>query len=1170
MLEVALFGHLRLSFKGKNVAFVARPKVAPLLAYLLLNRDHPVSRDSVAFALWPDEPEDAARANLRRHLHALREILPQGRVSWLIVDMRTVHWNPAARVRVDVTEFEEFAADPVRLQEALELYDELLPGYDDEWLIAERERLRRLYVQSLWELARRARGRRDGTAASDYLGRILSDDPWREDALRALMAVRCESGDRSSALQLCADFEARLKDEMGVELMPETSALRRAIEQGNPLPAIPLGPAARVTAVPFADLRFEGRDAELARLHELWEHAVAGSGAFALVLGEAGIGKTRLAAEFALQAETGGRILWGTTSSPETVPYQGVTEILRAALGFVESLAIEPFDVAVLSRLIPELRREQRPIAGDEPEVAKLFDIVADVLGQMARERPVLVVLEDLHNAGPASIAMLEHIAQRCAGHPILILATSREEESRSAGALAELRRPLRGRKPIIIPLRRLSDAAVSSIVADSMESGSEANRVAALSGGHPLFLAELVHAAADPQGLPADTLPARLHDVIRERSERLSPAASFLLRAAAVVGASFDLEVIGEVVGWSEGELAAAADELTARHVIRQTATSRSFEYEFAHDLIASAAYELLPERERRRWHRRAARAAERWYASRLTELSAFVARHFELGGEREPAAAYYFEAARAAAAAFANEEALAHARRALQLSPSSQIERFDLLCLVDDVLERIGDRTAQRETLHELDRVARRTGDPERLREALRRRESLLRYLGETSAARKVIAQLLELATESARWEAIALRDEASLLNNSGSQSEAYEIIRRAAERAAAANDPEVLVSTLTLEAYIAAAEGYQAEAATCLRLAKEAAAATGSITLPMRVAYCEMMVLTRFAAWSKVVESGPPLLGLAAKVGSTDVSAAAHAMLGGALGMLFNVEDARHHLREAIELYRSSDTPNLCIAYNDLATIELEVGRVELAERALAGIEEVLARSDSAFGRACASLIACELATQREEHASATELADAAVAAATARGDDLFVGEALRCKGTSLRANGRAPEAIPVLERSLEIFRRLSLPATVARVEAELSLACALAGDSRAASFADQSLRLESDAQAADSPLALWPLAQALQIIGRPAEAQAMLRRAHDAFQARRKRLRGRRDRLAFSEAPMNAALQRAYASACSDPSSGSANGGTLRAPRAPKTRTADRGRLPGRCP
>ncbi|MBV8068178.1 MAG: AAA family ATPase, partial [Candidatus Eremiobacteraeota bacterium] len=1028
------------------------------------------------------------------------------------------------------------------------------------WLIEVRERLHRSYVEALWELARRARGRRDRPAANFFLGRILADDPWREDALRALMTVRWESGDRSSALVLCAEFEERLRDEMGVELMAETAALRQAIERGNPLPTIAIAPASAGSR-PYADFPFEGRDNELRRLRELWQIAAGGAGGVAIVLGEAGMGKTRLTSEFALQVEeSGGRVVWGTTSSPETAPYQAVTEIFRAALGFIESLQLEPYDLAVLTRIVPQLQRGELRIDPIEPGAIKLFDVVAHVLGEIARARPTVVVLEDLHNAGPASIAMLQHVAESCSGQPMLIVATLRAEESAGGDTLGRLLHPLHAPKPALIPLGALSPGAVRSIVGSALGSDIEALRVAALSGGHPLFLTELLRAAADPQGLRTKRLPTRLGEIINDRTARLAPDAGLLLRAAAVVGNSFDLEIVAAVLGWSEEQLVAAADELVARRVVRQTANARSFEYEFAHDLIASTVYESVSERERRQWHRRTARAAEHWYASRLTELSAFIARHFELGGEPADAAACYLRAGRAAASAFANEEALVYARRGLKLSPrTSQAEHFDLLCIAEEVLGRLGDRDAQRIALGQLGSVARRLGDSERLREVLRRRETLHRYLGETLGARRAIARLYRLALGDPRWEAIALRDDATLEANAGSQMEAYDAVTRAAERAESANDPAVLVTTLTLQAHIAASLGHREEATNCLRRAEQAARAADSPVLLMRVIYCEMTARMRFGAWQEVVQRGPRLLDLAARVGSRDITAAAHSMLGSALGSLLRVEKAREHLSKAIDLYRRCDTVGLFVAYNNLATIELEVGRHDLASAALEGIEAVLAEGESAFGRACATLIACELAAQREESQMAMELAERAMAAATARQDELFEGESLRCMGSLLRAAGRVAEALPVLERALENFKHLGLETNANRAEAELALAYALAGDARASSLVDAVLaRHESHADAADSPLVLWPLAQALDALRRPAEAGMVLRRAHAAFEARKRRLRGS-DRQAFIGTPINAALRRAYASLDSkNPRGGGAK--SLAVPRAPRMQRA----------
>jgi tetratricopeptide (TPR) repeat protein len=253
----------------------------------------------------------------------------------------------------------------------------------------------------------------------------------------------------------------------------------------------------------------------------------------------------------------------------------------------------------------------------------------------------------------------------------------------------------------------------------------------------------------------------------------------------------------------------------------------------------------------------------------------------------------------------------------------------------------------------------------------------------------------------------------------------------------------------------------------------------------------------------------------------------------MIGCALGVRFDVGRARRHLHEAIQLYQLCDANGLVAAYNDLASVELDVGRVENAQRALDGLKAVVAESPSLYGTACARLIACEIAEQLGESSAAIELAEEALAAAIVREYDLFEGEALRCKGVSLRAIGRVTEALPALERSLAIFGRLMLEGSAKRAAAELSLAYACAGDVRASALIDETMASsEQGPPDVDSRQVLWPLAQALDLTGRTIEARAMLQRAYAVFETRRHRLRNPRDKMAFSRLRENAALQRAY--------------------------------------
>jgi len=316
MLQVYLFGHLRVLVDGQPAKFAGLPKTLPLWAYLLLRRDKPISRDSLAFTLWPDIPEADARSNLRRHLHDLRRALPRadGGAAWLLSDSGSVQWNPATGCWLDVAEFERLSEFPERLADALALYaGDLLEGLYDDCLFFDRERLRNQYFANLARLIAQCRGRGELTRAMAYAQQALARDPLREDMARDLISLRYAASDRAGALQEYRRIERTLSEELGVLPMPETVALYEQIRTGagerpaaaTEIPVEVEPSSASRTGEPPHSLpgqltAFIGRERELAALHELLCPA-AGAGAARLITltGAGGTGKTRLALEAA-------------------------------------------------------------------------------------------------------------------------------------------------------------------------------------------------------------------------------------------------------------------------------------------------------------------------------------------------------------------------------------------------------------------------------------------------------------------------------------------------------------------------------------------------------------------------------------------------------------------------------------------------------------------------------------------------------------------------------------------------------------------------------------------------------------------------------------------------------------------------------------------------------
>jgi DNA-binding SARP family transcriptional activator len=236
MLRVHLFGRPRFLLDEIALSVGGRPKVVPLLAYLLLHRETALPRQAIANALWPDEPEDEARANLRRHLNYLQHLLPQapeGR-PWLVASGGTLQWNPCSDAWLDIEEFDTLSAQPHRRRDAIALYaGELLAGVEEEWIEAHRERRQARYHETLAAHIATLRAAREFAPAIAAAQRLLADDPWREDTVRALVLSRYDLGDRAGAIAEYERFAQRLRRELGAGPMPETMAVYAAIMRND-------------------------------------------------------------------------------------------------------------------------------------------------------------------------------------------------------------------------------------------------------------------------------------------------------------------------------------------------------------------------------------------------------------------------------------------------------------------------------------------------------------------------------------------------------------------------------------------------------------------------------------------------------------------------------------------------------------------------------------------------------------------------------------------------------------------------------------------------------------------------------------------------------------------------------------------------------------------------
>ncbi|HEU5099276.1 MAG TPA: BTAD domain-containing putative transcriptional regulator [Roseiflexaceae bacterium] len=304
-LHIQLLGGFDLRFDNAPITTLDQQRLQALLAHLLLHRNTPSPRQHLAFLLWPDSTEAQARANLRHLLHHLRQALPDAD-RFLYTDAQVLQWRQDAAFTLDVIAFEhalaqadqaerrgDQAALRIALIDAIDCYrGDLLPGWYDDWVLLERERLRQTYLATLERLVVLLEQAGEHAVAIGYAQQLLRHDPLHETSYQHLMRLYALSGDRASAVRVYQTCAAVLERELGVEPSPATrEAYERLLHLEVPVER-PLTPAAvaRRDNLPIALTSFIGRTREIAEITQLLANT-----RLLTLTGAGGCGKTRLA-----------------------------------------------------------------------------------------------------------------------------------------------------------------------------------------------------------------------------------------------------------------------------------------------------------------------------------------------------------------------------------------------------------------------------------------------------------------------------------------------------------------------------------------------------------------------------------------------------------------------------------------------------------------------------------------------------------------------------------------------------------------------------------------------------------------------------------------------------------------------------------------------------------
>lgn len=769
-LHIRLSGRMSISSTSATVGGSELPGRQGRLIFARLALDSgPVGRDDLADVLWPDTLPKSWERDLSAVVSKIRavlgrlgagpRVLPGGGGSY---DLRLPEGSTVdvLRARAAVAAGESAASEerPVDRAELLAATETLravfLPGESSAWVDAVRDECRRFLLRALDLQAAVAGGRGELADAMAAAEEALAVDPYRETAYVALMRLHLQHGDRTGALRTFDRCRRVLAEDLGVEPAASTMLAARDLAHSETAGVVPL-PAALATR----DRAFVGRAPELSILTGAWKRARAGDRQVVVIGGEAGIGKTRLAAVAAERAWTdGSTVAYGRCDQDPVVPFQPVVEAVRelarsAAPGMQRALGPA---AQVLASLVPELatgESREKPDVDSTHDRLRLFDALTTALASGGPG--TVAVFDDLQWATESTLLLVRHVV-RHAG-PTLIVCTYRDSEV--SFGVAELLTWL-DREPDVhhLVLDGLDRDEVAELMVGASPDRGEVASMHATTAGNPFFLTELLKQGE--AGVAAG-VPRAVRAMVAQRVAALGADAADALLAGALVGRRFPVDVIERAVG--SDDLTAVVDAAVRQRLLADTDCPA--DVMFKHDIVREAVLAGVSTVRRQRMHESLAEAFETVTPNRVEDIF----RHLEAGGATDPArmASYALRAGTGAMSRFAWEDAIPYLEAGLAAveagGPADEPLAVDLLLALGRVRLVLGEREGARTAAVAAADRARRARLPDRIARAAALLYGRGAVVGEPDP---VLVTACDDALEALPEEATALRAEVTAM--------------------------------------------------------------------------------------------------------------------------------------------------------------------------------------------------------------------------------------------------------------------------------------------------------------------------------------------------------------------------------------------------------------------
>src|SRR5216683_899721 len=710
-VRLYVLGQFRLEYRNEQQQWqpvtdtsLQHQRVRALLHCLVSSPGRKLGREQAIEMLWPELDFETATNRLDKAVYNLRRLFEPGRSrpatsNLLLTEHATLMLADQSQLWADADAFEAL------LSQARTSSD---PGQTEQLLEEADLRITREALSS----------------AIDTLDRLLAVDPANEAAVQRLVILLAQSGRRAEALRIYQRFAAVLRQEYKIAPLPETRALYEAARRGeDPAAHAQAGASQGVSLLDSQAAEAQlaethayvqvgrsnqsplvGREQELETLHRVLlatEQAkrmkLAGQKKAAsltidtqrrpqcvILMGDVGIGKTRLAEETGREAKKRGwAVAWTRAYAQESsIPYRMWVESLRKAmtqgLWQRQEIARRPLIYQSLGTLLPELQDllpqdALPPAAPPEQEQLRLWEATRALLAIISENTPLFIVLDDLQWADSSSCELLAYLVRQLRGQPVMIVGTCREIELPANHPLRSVLVDLQREQAVeTLTIQRLTDEQIRALVSHMPE--PVVSYIQTSAAGNPFFAEELARGVGashfapsqptapgaatthETAGTPGDlhlptTLPDTISAVLNLRLGRISSACQRLLVRAAVLGGSFEINTILALEAGGpdadEDIILDLLEEALQAGMLTEEGSGTRITYHFWHPLLVSHLYDGLSAGRRASLHRRAAEVLRHAYQGREQEGAAAIVHHLANGGAESLQIAYFAELA-------------------------------------------------------------------------------------------------------------------------------------------------------------------------------------------------------------------------------------------------------------------------------------------------------------------------------------------------------------------------------------------------------------------------------------------------------------------------------------------------------------------------------------------